>query len=309
MRVAKTSWLRCTLFVLSWACALIASTRAYAQGDLSYGTDAAGNMVLPPPGTPLLAPVEPWVWQIRPEGFLYHTYLASVAEPKLSTQIVHESSDGDFQDSSIAGRIGIVRFGPRSYPGGWQLDVLGGAKLRQDWNEGLDVVAADFRYDILSTYAYGPHRFKLGFYHVSSHTGDEFLLKNPSHVRLNFFRDALVAGYSLYPIPELRLYAEAGWAFHADVSDPWEFQFGLDYGPAGPTGFHGAPFFAINGHLREELDFGGNVSVQAGWSWRGDQGWDGLFRTGIFYYNGGSPQFSFFREHEQQIGWGLWYDF
>lgn len=250
-----------------------------------------------------------WEWHIRPTGFVYHTYWASAQEPRLSTQLIDESGNGSMLDSTIGGRIGLVRFGPRDRAEGFQLDLLASASLRQDPNEGLDVIGTDYRFDIPLTYGVGPHRFKLGYYHVSSHTGDEFLLKNPTHVRLNFFRDVLVFGYSYYATPELRLYGEAGWAFGSEFSEPWEFQFGLDYGPSHATGARGAPFIAINSHLREELDFGGNLAVQAGWAWRTNRPGDGTLRTGLYYYNGGSPQFSFYRESEQQTGWGLWYDY
>lgn len=64
---------------------------------------------------------------------------------------------------------------------------------------------------------------------------------------------------------------------------------------------------AINGHLREELDFGGNLVVQAGWQWRGPAGH--LFRTGLQYFNGKSDQFEFYDRFEQKIGIGIWYDF
>jgi hypothetical protein len=82
----------------------------------------------------------------------------------------------------------------------------------------------------------------------------------------------------------------------------------LDWAPAKPTGIRGAPFFALNAHVREELDFSGNFSAQAGWAWRGDRT-SHLLRLGVHYYNGYSSQYSFFRNVEQQIGGGLWYDF
>jgi len=263
------------------------------------------------PGPPVgvLPASSDWEWHVRPTGFIYHTYWANAQEPRMSTQLVDETDNGPLADSMLGGRLGLIRYGPRDRAEGFQLDILVGASLRQDPDQGLDVVSTDFRVDIPFTYGIGPHRFKFGYYHVSSHTGDEFLLKNPSHVRLNFYRDVLVLGYSYYATPKIRLYTEAGWAFASEFSEPWEFQFGLDYGPAGPTGGRGAPFFAVNVHLRQELDFSGNLAVQAGWAWRGRQPGDGTLRTGLYYYNGGSPQFSFFRENEQQTGWGLWYDF
>lgn len=256
----------------------------------------------------VLVPPTSWTWHVRPQGILYHTYWASAQEPRLGTQII-QTDDGTFQDSSIGGRIGLIKFGPRNSAQGFQLDILGGAKLRQDWDHGLDVLASDFRYDILGTYAEGPHQFKMGFYHISAHTGDEFLLRNPGFQRINFFRDVLVIGYAYQATPELRLYSEVGWGMDTEFSEPWEFQFGIDYGPSGPTGNVGAPFFAVNAHLREELNFGGNLAAQMGWAWRGEALGDGTLRTGLYLYEGGTPQQSFFQQHETQLGWGLWYDF
>lgn len=251
-----------------------------------------------------------WEWQLLPKGVLYHTYWASQAEPRMGVQVVDINGvSGPFVDSHIAGRVPIVRFGSREQTEGWQFDILGGASLRQDNGNELDVQAVDFRYDLLLTHAIGPHRWKFGFYHVSSHTGDEYLLKNQNHVRLNFFRDTLVMGYSYYAIPELRLYGEVGYSFNHEISKPLEFQFGFDYGPAGKTGPWGAPFLAMNGHLREEVDFGGNLALQAGWAWRADGMNTGTLRTGLYYYDGKSSQFSFYNRYERQIGWGLWYDY
>jgi len=295
---------------------------------LQFGSEFAVAQPLPPPGDPFLAQGDPflpsspvqvpptptfvhpsnWVWQVRPNGTLYHTYWANPHEPRLATHTLGDE-DGTFQDSSIGGRVGIVKFGPKGIDQGFQLDVLGGAKLRQDWTNEMSVYAADFRYDILGTWADGPNRWKFGFYHVSAHVGDEFLAFNPGFQRIDYFRDTLVLGYSHNPFPELRLYGEVGWAFHTNVSEPWEIQLGFDYGPAGPTGPWGAPFAAANVHLREELNFGGTLGMQLGWAWRGEQMGDGVLRTGLFVNEGATPHLSFYRQSETQVGWGLWYDY
>ncbi|MEM9656941.1 MAG: DUF1207 domain-containing protein [Planctomycetota bacterium] len=307
------------LIVTVWTCVLnlpaaLAQQPVFAPpGDLA-SQFAVAEPYLPPAtvnATPWLDAndASEWRWRLLPEGFIYHTYWASAAEPRLATHLVHERGRGRLLDSHIGGRVGLIRFGPKNEPEGLQLDILGGAKLRQDAESHLEVDSVDFRYDILLTYGDGPDRYKIGYYHVSSHVADDFFRKNPDFMALNFLRDVLVVGYSYYPWPELRLYGEAGYAFNVDISQPWEFQAGVDYGPAGPTGNRGAPFFAINGHLREELDFGGNLALQTGWAWRGDRPGDGTLRTGGYYYNGGSPQFSFFDDFAHQLGWGLWYDY
>ncbi len=143
---------------------------------------------------------------------------------------------------------------------------------------------------------------------MSSHLGDEFVLNNPGFNRFNWARDALVLGHSIYMTETLRLYAEAGWAFHSEISQPWEFQFGLDWAPNAPTGFRGAPFFAANVHLRQEVNYGGNVSAMTGWSWMSERDRH-LLRLGVHYYNGKSSQYSFYDDFEEQLGFGIWYDF
>ena len=67
------------------------------------------------------------------------------------------------------------------------------------------------------------------------------------------------------------------------------------------------PFFAINGHLRQVNDFGGNMTVQTGWQWRGCTGHS--LRIGVQYFNGMSEEGQFYDKFEEQIGGGIWYDF
>ena len=82
---------------------------------------------------------------------------------------------------------------------------------------------------------------------------------------------------------------------------------GVDYSPLRPTSIRGAPFFAVNGRIRQEVDFGGNLTAQTGWQWRGETG--RLFRLGFHYLNGKTDLYQFFREHEEQFAVGLWYDY
>lgn len=256
------------------------------------------------------APSEPWFYQSLPDGLIYKSYLAGEKESRLSAHIIQEKDDGWLWDATLGGRIGIFRYGngDRVRPQGFQFDVEGSAQVRLDIPENVDVRSVDFRGGFLGTYSDGPGAWKFGYYHLSSHLGDEFLLDYPNYPRLNFARDCLILGYSHYFRPEWRLYGEAAWAFYTDVSQPWEFQFGTEWAPAGPTGPRGAPFAAVNAHLRQELDFSGNLVVQAGWAWRGDQN-SHLLRAGVHYYNGLSPQYSFYQYFEQQVGFGLWYDY
>lgn len=254
---------------------------------------------------------EPWDWQLLPTGIVYKAYLASQKESRFSSEFNNiPERDDTFWEPTLGARVGILRFGDHDpvMPQGFQIDAEGSAQARLNLTDNVDVTSVDFRGGLPLTYGYGPWRLKAGYYHLSSHLGDEFLLKNPNYPRLNFARDVLLFGVSYYLNDDLRVYSEIGWAFFTDVSEPWEVQFGVDYAPAAPTGGRGAPFFAINGHLREEVNYSGIMTVQAGWAWRSAQN-GSLLRIGGHYSNGQSWQYSFYNHFEQQLGLGIWYDF
>ncbi|CAE7841108.1 unnamed protein product, partial [Symbiodinium microadriaticum] len=213
-------------------------------------------------------------------------------------------------DATVGGRRGLIRYGDTNSlrPQGWQLDIEGAALVRLNIDEERDVEASDFRFGIPLTYGAGNVQYKTGYYHLSSHLGDEFLARNPSATRLNYVRDAIMLGVSYNPTPNWRLYGEVDYAFFtAGGAEPWEFQFGLEYSQAGPTGFHGTPFFATNAHLREELDYSGDWTTQFGWLWRNCSG--NTMRVGLHYMNGKSTQYQFLNHSEEQLGLGIWYDY
>ncbi len=253
---------------------------------------------------------EAYYWQVLPDSLIYKSYLAGAKESRMAAKIINIRDQSTFWDATVGGRVGLFRYGTgrRVRPEGFQLDIEGSAQLRLDLQEEVDVQSVDFRGGIPLTFGRGPFQTKFGYYHLSSHVGDEFLLKNPNFNRLNFAQDLLVLGQSIYLTDKLRIYGEVAWGFYTIISEPWEFQFGVDYAPARPTGPAGAPFFAFNAFLRQEVNFGGNMVFQAGWAWRGDEN-ARLLRVGLHYYNGESSQFSFFNNFEEQIGVGVWYDF
>lgn len=248
-------------------------------------------------------------WQLLPHGLMYPSYLAGPREPRFGSQWVYITGDKWYWDAMLGGRVGMLRFGSfdSAWPEGWQLDVAGGAFPRLSLEEHRDLVSVDFRIGVPLTLRRGRWEWKFAYYHLSSHLGDEYLLNHP-RPRFNYVREALLWAVAWRPWPDLRLYAEADYAFYTDGgAEPWAFQFGADYSPTTPAGIRGAPFVAVNGHLREENDFGGNVTLQTGWQWRASSGH--LLRCGFHYLNGMSPQYQFFNEHEEQIGVGLWYEY
>jgi hypothetical protein len=252
-----------------------------------------------------------WQWRVLPTGVIWQSYWAGVHESRISGVPFADQNGNALLDVTLGGRASLLRYGTDGpgRPMGAELQIEGAGIPRLNLDHNWDVDATDFRFGMPLVYGRERWQAKFSYYHLSSHMGDEFAIRESAlGDRINFSRDVLVAGLSFYPLPAWRWYAEAGWAFHYDGgAEPWEFQFGVDVAEPGPTGIGGTPFLAINGHLREEHNYGGNVVLEAGWLWRGNS--TGTLRTGFHYFNGKSNQFQFFDNFEEQIGGGVWYDF
>jgi hypothetical protein len=256
---------------------------------------------------------DPWEWRWLPEGLIYHSYMAGVQEPRMALVAFYEASDGRaLWDATLGGRVGLLQYGNGDpfCPEGLQLDFYGAAIARLDVENEQDLDSTDYVFGLPVTWGDERLQFKCGYAHLSSHLGDEFAIRNPGSLadRINYVRDSLEFGTSYYVVPALRTYAEMDWAFHrSGGAKPLAFEFGSELSRPGPTGRTFTPFVAINGRMRQELDFGGDLAVQAGWLRRGLL--DQTLRIGLHLYVGKSSQSQFFKTSEEQIGLGLWYDF
>ncbi|MEQ8615373.1 MAG: DUF1207 domain-containing protein [Lacipirellulaceae bacterium] len=274
-----------------------------------------GNAFVCDPYPNQFAANQPWRFQLLPDGVIWNSYMAGVRESRISGVVYGDQGGAALLDVTLGGRMAIFRNGtvgpsPRTgRPEGWEFQIEGAALPRLNLDENWDLESVDFRFGMPLIYARENWQWKFSYYHLSAHLGDEFAIREMAlGQRINYSRDVLVLGLSYYTSPAWRWYAEGGWAFYTDGgSEPFEFQFGVDIAQPGPTGTAGTPFAAFNGHLREEVDFGGNFVAQAGWLWRGDTG--RTLRIGGHYHNGKSSQFEFFNQFEQQIGGGIWADF
>ena len=67
---------------------------------------------------------------------------------------------------------------------------------------------------------------------MSSHVGDEFLIKNQTFNRINYVRESIIFGTSLQASRECRLYGELAWgAIATGGAEPWQFQLGTEFSP------------------------------------------------------------------------------
>lgn len=252
-------------------------------------------------------------WQLLPAGLIYPSYMAGAKESRMSTQLVKQDDFGWVWDATLGGRTGILRYGSQDkvLPEGFQIDIEGAVALRMNLEHERDMMANDFRFGFPITFGNKYWQFKTGYYHVSSHMGDEHMITNGTWSdRINYYRDSIVLGISRRFFQHFRAYAETACAVFGkgEETENWEFQFGVEFAPVYPAnGFRGSPFVAVNAQLFEELDYSGYLCVQAGWMWRGES--NQMFRVGMQYINGYDDQYEFHYENIQKIGFGIWYDF
>lgn len=221
-------------------------------------------------------------------------------------------NDQTYWEAVLGGRVGLLRHGTvgAANPEGFQLDLEGGvfARVLPD-TPSAELAASDYRAGIVTTWRRDGTAWKAGYYHISSHVGDEFLLANPLFTRINYVRDSLVVGTVRDLSLSSKIYGEIAYAIgHQGGAEPLELQLGAEYAPVARCSLQGAPFAAINGHLREEFDFSGGINFVSGWSWQGLETRHRL-RLGMQYYNGPSLQYQFFDRWENLIGGGLWMDY
>ncbi len=251
------------------------------------------------------------LWQVMPSGLLYHSYLAGEKESRISSVWNHDKQGRTVWENTLGARLGLLRYGtPGAYrPRGWQLDFEGGALPRVLPNTPSSILeAVDFRAGFQSTWAFDRWHIKTGYYHLSSHLGDEYVIANPGAHRYNYVRDSTVMGVTYDINNDWQTYGEFAYALGAeDGAKPIEFQYGLQYSPM-VWGLRGTPFAAVNGHTRQEFGYTSSVNMQAGWQWRGTDS-QHLLRVGVQYYTGSALQYSFPGGHDRLLGAGMWFDF
>ncbi len=254
-------------------------------------------------------------FQLFPAGLMYHSYLAGPKESRINAVWMRDNHGKLNWETQLGGRVGIIRYGDFASinPNGWQFDMEGGAQTRVLPDNDSDLEAADFRIGFLLTTRRNLWATKTGYYHLSSHAGDEFLLDNPTFTRINYVRDSVIFGVSRDVLwkgrPDFRLYAECAYAVSHEFARPWEFQTGAEYSPLVFNGFRGTPFFAVNGHFREDRNWDATgICVSTGWQWR-SPATNRRFRIGVQYYSGDSLQWEFAGSKESSFGWGMWFDY
>lgn len=253
-------------------------------------------------------------WQFLPPDTLFRSLIAGVHAPRMAAEVVGDNKQGTLLDVAIGSRISMIRFGTVDPDGpsgseGVELQVYGASFTRLAMDREMDVEAIDYKFGVPIAWKFGSTSHQIGYDHLSSHIGDEYLERHPNFKRRNYVRDAIRYTIMQDITEDLAVYADVNYAFHrTGGAGRWHFQFGAEYEPYVPHGYRGAPVAAINTEMRQEFDFEGSLGLIVGWQWRGYEN-DNLLRLGLSVYSGHSRQYSYFDKYESLVGVGLWYDF
>lgn len=169
--------------------------------------------------------------------------------------------------------------------------------------------SADYRFGTELTAAEGPWAMKLGYFHVSSHVGDEYMICNPSFQRINYVTEPWLIGVSYAPRESIRLYGEFANAFRASGgAKRYQFQTAAEYTPAASSPRCVAPFAAIHFDFREAVEYDVSTTLQLGWAFQGPTS-GRRRRFGAQYGHAPTSQYSFFQRREEYLGIGVWFDY
>lgn len=250
-------------------------------------------------------------YQVLPDGLMWRSYLAGPQEPRISSIVQYDSDGNAYWDASLGGRVGLLRYGTldRKNPRGWQWDLEGGVITRLNVRESEDVESMDFRVGTLITRSEGDWRFKFGYFHISSHAGDEYMERNPTFRRINYVTESVIWGVGYVPHESVRLYGEYAYAFSVSGgAQPVQVQTGAEYTPPARSVTRGAPFAAINLNFREAVGYDVSTTAQIGWGFEGPKS-GRRWRFGLQCGAGPTSQFEFFEQREEYIGIGSWFDY
>jgi hypothetical protein len=246
------------------------------------------------------------VIELLPLEDIYPPYLAAPKEPRIGDVTFWEPDAGWLWDISLGGRGGLVRV---TFSGVVvQIDLEGATFLRLDLDDRRDLISSEFKYGTHLFIGLDGVVFRLGYQHLSAHLGDEALRSHPDRRPNGYSRDTFLAGVSFHAGGGLRLYGQVGFAPVVEgPAEPWEIDLGVEWSiPA--EELSGRPFAAVHSHLRQENEFVGNFTAQAGWHWRTSVT-GSTFRVGVHFHHGPSTQYQFYEVIEQQLGLGTWFDF
>lgn len=191
----------------------------------------------------------------------------------------------------------------------WQFGLQAGVfSLWDIQTESDDMVNADFLVGFPYSRRFGRLTTMARVFHMSSHLGDEYMLKHPWVERLNLSYEALDARFSWDFDGGFRAYGGGGYLFRRYPSDlrPGVVQAGGEWERPFRAGRRVAPFAALDLQKRQDNGWGiTDVSAKVGVASHHSKLKQRRYLIYAEYYRGHNPNGQWFRQRLESMGLGL----
>ena len=263
----------------------------------------------PPPGATASAQTSDDV-EFLPSGLLFDPLIADPRWPHFFASYQHFVDDDEVRNAGAVGfgeTFGLLG-GPAPFDGRWQVNFQAGVFGLFDLDaDSMDLINADYFVGIPVSLRIDDFSAQARIFHISSHLGDEFLLRSRTdRVNLSFESVDLKLSYDL----DLgyRIYGGAGYLINKEPSDldPWSTQAGVEF-RAPFTFFRGLvrPIAAVDVQNRQESDWESDVSVRLGVQFESPQELSQTLQLLLEYYNGSNPNGQFYERSLEYFGFGI----
>lgn len=251
-----------------------------------------------------------------PPGDLYPYYVADPYQIGFAFKVQNfmTSSIPGVGDSRFylrtGGNIGVIRYQPPDQGDrGWQLNIKAGFDGQFDNTNSQDNVGWNGNYGlVVSMKPFADWAFRFGALHVSSHIGDEYILRT-GQPRIGYTREEFAGSASWEMNKQWRVYGEGGWAYHVGnktLMEPARLQAGLEYESDKNLWRDILGWYtAVDVSSWEERDWQIDIAAHVGLLLHSA---GRKVRFGVEYYDGRSPIGEFFQYDEKYICLGIWMD-
>jgi hypothetical protein len=247
---------------------------------------------------------------LLPGGQLFRPFIADPRWPHFAAAYQYYVNEPGIT------HVGAVSFGEtftlyrdRVARGWWEVGVQAGVFAVFDVAaESKDLINADYVVGVLGGYRNGDFSALGRLFHQSSHVGDEFLIRNRVHNRVNLSYESVDVrlSYDLFH-DAFRLYGGGGVLFDQEPAalKPWSLQWGAEFRSPwpGPESIW-RPIAAVDVQNHEENGWHADVSARAGVQFEGVLVSRNV-QLLLEYFRGHSPNGQFYKQKLDYFGLGM----
>jgi Protein of unknown function (DUF1207) len=287
----------------------IRSETAEKLQGLSNGDPQIGDAKEQPSGA-ITTAIEAHTSKWMPHGLLFNPLHADLRWPRFSAAY-RSFSTGLNVSEGFAGNFGetFAIYRNKALLGGeWELGVQAGVFSLLDFGQqSIDLVNADYRVGVVSSYRANAWSGFVRLLHQSSHLGDEFILNNPQVTRINLSFEELDMKIAYDAASWLRVYGGGGVVLRRDPKiGRGTTQWGVELT---------SPFTLLEGRVRpvaygdfqanERANWSVSRSLMAGLQLENARIGDRRLQLLFEYYFGPSPDGQFYTRMVEWYGIGL----